>query len=189
MSYITARPKQVEIRSHWFRLLLYLFGLVAVGLLCWLSATGRFGEFRGGEYGYWVFWLGFLFCAALSVIVIWNLFHAGEVMIRVSEDGVWIKGRNGGTAIPWGLVDNIYRPGGKQKQFLVLEITDENYRSLNRGAVHTAIFHLNKLLGLKGIPLNIAGATVSHEQFESWVAGYWNDWKEQQAELGLMGKP
>ena len=164
---------------------MYLFVLIGGGVVCWYVTNN--GE-SSGNFIYWVAWLGIFFCAFGSVALIWKLFHAGEVMIRVSSEGVWIKEGRNGTTILWKLIDDVVRPSGQQKQFLVLKMTDENYKRLNRGPIHAALFHLNKLLGIQGIPLNIAGSTVSNEMFESWVLRYWNDWKERQVELGLKGK-
>jgi hypothetical protein len=56
-----------------------------------------------------------------------------------------------------------------------LEMSDENYRSLNRGPVHLVLYRLNKLLGVKGIWLNVTDSTVSKDQLESWAVGYWNE--------------
>jgi hypothetical protein len=188
MSCITARPEKVEVKSHWLYLLLYLSGLITAGLLCWLVIIGQIEGLRFGDFAYWISWLGILLCAFGSLVLVWNLVNAGEVMISVSSEGVWIKGGKNGTTIPWELVDDVVRPTGKQKQFLVLKMTDENYGKLNRAAIHAALFQINKSLGVHGIALNISGSTVSHEQFESWVVGYWNDWKERQAKMNINGK-
>ena len=124
-------------------------------------------------------WVGVAFLALCSVSLLWSLLHAGEVIIRLSSEGVWIKGGRKGTNIPWKLVDNVVRSKDKNRQYTVLEMSDENYRNLNRGPVHLVLYRLNKLLGVKGIWLNVANSTVSKDQLESWVAGYWNDWKER----------
>ena len=71
-------------------MLMYLFGLIAGGVVCWYVTNDR--DLSSGDFIYWVAWLGILFCAFGSVALIWKLFHAGEVMIRVSSEGVWIKG-------------------------------------------------------------------------------------------------
>jgi hypothetical protein len=126
MSYITARPKQIEIRSNWFQLMMYLALAAFCGAISWYVANDT--ELTSGDFVYWIAWLGVVFCAAIFLTVIWNLLHAGEVMIRVSADGVWIKGGKNGTTFPWELVDDVVRPTGKNKQFLVLQMTDENYR-------------------------------------------------------------
>jgi hypothetical protein len=92
MSYITARPASIEIKSNWFRLLMYLFGFIGATILCWFAAVGKIGDLTSADAMYWLVWLGFLFCVFGTVAMLWNLLHAGEVMIRVSSEGVWIKG-------------------------------------------------------------------------------------------------
>ena len=124
-------------------------------------------------------WVGVAFLALCSVSLLWGLLHAGEVKIRLSSEGVWIKGGRKGTNIPWKLVDNVVRSKDRNRQYTVLEMSEESYRSLNRGQVHLVLYRLNKLLGVKGIWLNVTDSTVSKVQLESWVVGYWNDWKER----------
>lgn len=196
MSYITARPESIEIRSNWLRILIWLLVCIGASYLIWLVIIGKIGDLTSDDWRYWLMWVGVAFLFLCAVSLLWSLLHAGEVIIRLSSEGVWIKGGRDGTTIPWKLVDNVVRSKDKNRQYTVLEMSDENYRSLNRGLVHLVLYHLNKLLGVKGIWLNVSVSTVSKDQLESLVAGYWNDWKVRQGnsaterlvEPGLKGK-
>jgi hypothetical protein len=106
---------------------------------------------------------------AVEFVACWRS-HNSTVIRRGMDQG----GRKG-TNIPWKLVDNVVRSKDKNRQYTVLEMSDENYRSLNRGPVHLVLYRLNKLLGVKGIWLNVTDSTVSKDQLESWAVGYWNE--------------
>ena len=109
--------------------------LVCIGsaYLVWLVIDGQIGDLTFDDWRYWLMWVGVAFLALCSVSLLWSLLHAGEVIIRLSSEGVWIKGGRKGTNIPWKLVDNVVRSKDKNRQYTVLEMSDENYRNLNRG--------------------------------------------------------
>ena len=137
-------------------------------------------------------WLGVGFFGLGSLVILWSLLNAGAVVLRISTDGIWIKGLRDGTNVPWKLVDNISRSKIKGADFLVLEMSDDDRASLYPGKISLGLRKLNNLLnnlmGVKGLTLNISNTAVSNDDLESWLLSFWNDWKVQQGELGLKGK-
>jgi hypothetical protein len=178
MNFTTKRQEVIEIRSSWVKLLFLMFLSIGATALCWMIVTKRITDLQEHDFGYWVVWFGIGFFGLCAMALFWQLMHFGEVVFRIYSEGIWLKDRGDGLTIPWKLVDNVKRSTGKYGQYLVLEMSDENYKILNRGKIQHGLFNVNKILDVRGIPLNTTGTSVSDEQFESWILLYWNNWKE-----------
>jgi hypothetical protein len=168
----TAALGVVEIRSDWRKLLgLFALGILMTGL-AGLIAFGKVGNLQANHFRYLIICLGFGFFGLCTLVIGWRFMQAGEVVLRLSPENIWIKSRGDGVTVPWRIVSSVSRAGIHKQSFLVLNMSDEDYKALKQGAVAGALHRLNKMLNVTGIPIAASGMSISIDQLEALVARY-----------------
>ena len=94
-------PPVTEIRSSSLVMLKLLLLGIAFTLAGVLIATGKIGHVADGSYKQFVVLFGIVFFGAATLYSLWRLLHAGEILLRLTPEHLWIKGGNEGLTVSW----------------------------------------------------------------------------------------
>ena len=162
----------VEIRSDRLRLFGLLLGAMLATGFAGLIVFHKVGDFSNTSLAYLASCFAFVFCGMCILAIGWRVLHSGEVMIRLSPDDIWIRSHGEGLTVPWKFITGTSRVSWYRQTFIVLNISDENYETLQRGAVLSSFHKLNQLLNVNGIPVMASGTSVTIDKLESMISEY-----------------